>query len=217
MAKLLPAPPALPSPCAQTRPPRSNTPEPLQTDALLVQGLREQELSAAGHLYDRYAPQVRGMLYRLLGADTELDDLVQDVFFAAITSIDQLREPAMLKSWLLGIAIGKVRDGLRARWRRRWLTFRPPEELLDHPAPAIESQVDVVKEVGAILDRLPPEERLALLLHRLEGLSLEEAAHDCKMTVSTFKRRLARGESKFILRAKYRPALIEWRAGNCDS
>ncbi|MES1182659.1 MAG: RNA polymerase sigma factor [Myxococcales bacterium] len=214
MAKLLPAQPLSPVAGSALRP-RAPSGTLIEPDAMLVQALRARDLAAAARFYDRYAPKVRGMVYRVLGADTELDDVVQDVFVAAITSIHKLRDPAMLKSWLLGIAVGRVRDNLRARWRRRWLTFHPFEELLDHPAPLVESQADVAKEVGAILDRLPPEERIALLLHRLEGLSLEEAAQTCNMTVSTFKRRLARGEAKFILRAKYRPALIEWRASNC--
>ena len=185
--------------------------EPTESDAMLVFALRGQDLSAAGRLYDRYASNVRGMVHRMLGPDAELDDVVQDVFVAAITSIGNLREPTLLKSWLLGIAVGKVRDHLRTRWRRRWLSFLPTEELPERAVPGSESQVDVVQEVCSILDRLPPEERIALLLHRLEGLSLEEAAKTCNMSVSTFKRRVARAEAKFILRAKYHPALTEWR------
>jgi RNA polymerase sigma-70 factor, ECF subfamily len=188
--------------------------EPLETDAMLVHALRGQDLAAAGRLYDRYATNVRGMVHRMLGPDAELDDVVQDVFVAAITSVDRLREPALLKSWLLGIAVGKVRDNLRARWRRRWLTFHPVEELPERAAPSSHARVDLVQEVCSILDRLPAEERIALLLHRLEGLSLEEAAKTCNMSVSTFKRRFARGEAKFILRARYHPALAEWRGRN---
>jgi RNA polymerase sigma-70 factor, ECF subfamily len=181
-----------------------------ETDSMLVLALREHDLSAAARLYDRYATNVRGMVRRLLGPDMELDDVVQDVFVAAITSIGRLRDPAALKGWLLGIAVGKVRDNLRARWRRRWLSFLPHDELPEHPAPSADSDVDVSREVCSILDHLPPEERIALLLHRLEGLSLEEAARACDMSVSTFKRRLARGETKFSLRARRRPALAEW-------
>jgi RNA polymerase sigma-70 factor (ECF subfamily) len=183
---------------------------PREADARLVAALREQDLTAAGQLYDRYAASVRGMTHRLLGADTELDDIVQDVFVAAITSIQRLRDPSMLKSWLLGIAVGKVRDSLRARWRRRWLSFLPHDELPDHAAAETETQSDVAREIKALLDHLPPEERLALLLHRLEGFSLEEAAAASNMTVSTFKRRLTRAESKFVQRAERRPALAEW-------
>lgn len=206
----------MPTPRLQLVPPSAHlalTAAP-ETDVMLVHALRGHDLGAAGRLYDRYALNVRGMVNRMLGADTELDDVVQDVFVAAITSIGKLREPAMLKSWLLGIAVGKVRDSLRARWRRRWLTFHPLEDLPEQAAPNTDPSLELVREVSGILDRLPPEERIALLLHRLEGLSLEEAAKTCDMAVSTFKRRLARGEAKFILRAKHRPALAEWRKSN---
>jgi RNA polymerase sigma-70 factor, ECF subfamily len=193
-----------------TRPEVAATPptELAEPDTLLVAALRAGEVAAAGRLYDRYAPNVRGMAHRLLGSDGELDDVVQDVFIAAFTSIARLREPALLKGWLLGIAVGKVRDNLRARWRRRWLTFQPYEDLPD--VPGAEAQVDVGQEVCRILDQLPPEERIALLLHRLEGLSLDEAAKASNMSVSTFKRRLARAEEKFMCRAERRPAIAEW-------
>jgi RNA polymerase sigma-70 factor (ECF subfamily) len=181
-----------------------------ESDALLVEALRLQDLGAAGRLYDRYASNVRGMVRRLLGADAELDDVVQDVFVAAITSIGKLREPSLLKSWLLGIAVGKVRDNLRARWRRRWLSFLPLDELPETAAPQNESRADIAREVNSLLDQLAPEERIALLLHRLEGMSLDEAAHSCNMSVSTFKRRLSRGEQKFARRAERRPVLADW-------
>lgn len=178
-----------------------------------MEALREGDLAAAAELYDRYASNVRGMAHRLLGADTELDDIVQDVFVAAITSVHRLRDPSMLKSWLLGITVGKVKGRLRARWRRRWLSFLPHDELPDHPAVESETAADVTREIKSLLDQLPPEERLALLLHRLEGLSLEEAAQATGLTVSTFKRRLTRAEDKFIQRAQRRPALAEWLRG----
>lgn len=181
-------------------------------DASLVEGLRARDLGAAAQLYDRYASNVRGMCHRLLGADNELDDIVQDVFLAAITSIHRLREPSLLKSWLLGIAVGKVRDGLRARWRRRWLSFHPHDELPEQPVAESDTSTELVREIKALLDQLPPEERLALLLHRLEGLSLEEAAQTSNMTVSTYKRRLTRAETKFMKWAERRPALAQWLA-----
>ena len=181
-----------------------------ETDAELASCLASSDLAAAARLYDRYVRNVRGMVHRLLGPDAELDDVVQDVFVTAISSVDKLREPALLKSWLLGIAVGKARGNLRARWRRRWLSFLPTDELPDRPEPARDVYADVAQEVGAVLDTLRAEERIALLLCRLEGLSLEEGARASEMSVSTFKRRLARGQARFMASAKRRPALAEW-------
>lgn len=183
-----------------------------ETDARLARALGSERFAAATRLYARYAPNVRRTVGRMLGSDAELEDVVQDVFVTAITNIGQLRDPALLKSWLLGIAVGKARDNLRARWRRRWLRFYPNEELPDHPVPWQESQADLAREVTHILDQLPPEERAALLLHRAAGLSLDAAAQTCSTSVSTFKRRLARGEAKFIRRAQRRPTLQDWLA-----
>lgn len=187
------------------------TVEPIarESDAELALAASSGDLGAASRLYDRYASNVRGMVHRLLGPDAELDDVVQDVFLTAIVSVDKLRDPAALKSWLLGIAVAKARGNLRTRWRRRWLSFLPNEDLPERAEPSREVQTDVAHEVSAILDTLRPEERIALLLCRLEGMSLEEAARVCDMTVSTFKRRLARGQARFVASAKRRPVLAE--------
>jgi RNA polymerase sigma-70 factor (ECF subfamily) len=180
-----------------------------ESDAELALAASSGDLGAASRLYDRYASNVRGMVHRLLGPDAEIDDVVQDVFLTAIVSVGKLRDPAALKSWLLGIAVAKARGNLRTRWRRRWLSFLPTEDLPEQAEPSREAQTDIALEVSAILDTLRPEERIALLLCRLEGMSLEEAARVCGLTVSTFKRRLARGQARFVAGAKRRPALSE--------
>jgi RNA polymerase sigma-70 factor (ECF subfamily) len=85
------------------------------------------------------------------------------------------------------------------------------------PEPAVtrdDDHAEVVREVMAILDKLPVDERIALVVHRVEGLSLSESAAACETSVSTFKRRLARGETKFFARAEKRPALATWLEGS---
>ena len=179
-----------------------------EDDAELVQALKRGDTGAAGRIYDRHSAGVQGMVYRLLGREAELDDIVQEVFIYALNSIDKLREPAALKSWLLGIAVGKVRSHVRWRFRRRWLSFLPHDEI---PEPALElndPDADLVSNVRSILDDLPSEERIALVLHRIEGLSLQEAALASSMSLSTFKRRLNKGEARFMARAKQHPGLI---------
>jgi RNA polymerase sigma-70 factor (ECF subfamily) len=183
---------------------------PSETDTELALSVKRGEVGAAGRLYDRHAASVQGMVYRLLGREAELDDIVQEVFIYALYSIDKLRDPAALKSWLLGIAVGKVRTHLRNRWRRRWLRFLPHHELPEPSVPAHDPHAELVSEVCSILDLMPAEERIALVVHRIEGLSIHEAAKACGMSLSTFKRRFARGEERFIARAKQHPALQAW-------
>jgi RNA polymerase sigma-70 factor (ECF subfamily) len=147
------------------------------------------------------------MVYRLLGREAELDDIVQEVFIYALHSIDKLRDPAALKSWLLGIAVGKVRSHLRWRFRRRWLAFLPHDQVPEPAVPVMDAEADLVSHVRGILDDLPPQERIALVVHRIEGLSLQEAAAASGMSLSTFKRRLAKAEARFRALAKLHPDL----------
>lgn len=178
-----------------------------ETDTDLVLALRQGDAGAPGRIYDRHSASVHGMVYRLLGREAELDDIVQEVFIYALHSIDKLRDPAALKSWLLGIAVGKVRSHLRWRFRRRWLAFLPHDQVPEPAVPVSDPEADLVNHVRGILDNLPPQERIALVVHRIEGLSLQEAAAASGMSLSTFKRRLAKAEARFRALAKVHPGL----------
>jgi RNA polymerase sigma-70 factor (ECF subfamily) len=192
-------------------------PEPAgESDEELVAALERGDGTAAGRLYDRYAKSVTGMVYRLLGREAELEDIVQEVFIYALYSIDKLREPAALKSWLLGIAVGKVRSHLRWRWRRRWLSFLPQHQLPEPEVPLTDPHAELVSEVCSILDQMPDDERIALVVHRIEGLPLHEAAAACGMSISTFKRRFAKGEQRFLACAKRHPGLAGWLHGGAS-
>src|SRR5688572_19957924 len=67
-------------------------------------------------LFRRYSRYVAAIGLRLLGRDDELDDLVQDVFVAAATGLDRLRDPEAIKGYL---ASATVRLARRKLWRRR--------------------------------------------------------------------------------------------------
>ena len=69
-------------------------------DHTLVQALRTAEPGAPTALFDRYALDVRRVLLRVLGFDSELQDLIHDVFLRALEGIDQLQDPDRLRSWL---------------------------------------------------------------------------------------------------------------------
>jgi RNA polymerase sigma-70 factor (ECF subfamily) len=183
-------------------------------DAGLVEALLAGDEAAATRLYDRHIGAVHRFVFRLLGPGADLDDVVQEVFAYALSSIAKLREPAALQSWLMGIAVGKVKAYIRWRRRKRWLSFMPSDELPEPTVTRDDDHAEVVREVMAILDKLPVDERIALVVHRVEGLSLSESAAACGTSVSTFKRRLARGETKFFARAEKRPALALWLEGS---
>ncbi len=184
-------------------------------ETALVAAMGSGRLDAGAAFYDRHVQAIHALVFRLMGPDGEIDDVVHDVFVRALESLPRLREPAALRSWLFGIAVRAVGIRFQKRSRQRWLRFMAPEdvpEMAAMPAAASSDLGEALGDVYAILRGMDADERIALVLRRVEGMSLEDAAAATGMSLATFRRRLARGEAKFFARAKSRPALDEWLA-----
>jgi RNA polymerase sigma-70 factor (ECF subfamily) len=180
-------------------------------ETALVAALRARRHDAGAAFYDRSARVVHALVFRLMGPDTELEDVVHDVFVRALQSLPRLRDPSALRPWLLGIAVRTVTIRFQKRSRGRWLRFMAPDEVPEMTALPPSSELgEALREVYAVLHGMDADERVALVLHRVEGLSLEDAAEAAGTSLSTFRRRLARGEAKFFSRAGSRPALVAW-------
>jgi RNA polymerase sigma-70 factor (ECF subfamily) len=180
-------------------------------EVALVAAMGNGRLDARAAFYDRHVQAIHALVFRLMGPDGEVDDVVHDVFVRAYESLPRLRDPAALKSWLFGIAVRAVAIRFQKRSRQRWLRFMAPEEVPDIAATPPSSELgEALRDVYAILSGMDAQERIAVVLHRVEGLSLDDAAAACGLSLATFRRRLARGEAKFFSRAKSRPALGEW-------
>ena len=186
------------------------------SDTDIVEALRSRARWAPSVLYDRHGPHINLLLRRLVGtpSEDELDDLFQEVFAAAFRSIDRLREPERLKAWLSQIAVLRVRQYLRAKRRRRWLSFFSPQELPE-PAESMDPGDDVREALAhayALLDMLAVEDRIAFVLHRLSNLELSEVGEACGVSLATIKRRIARAERAIMLKAQNDVVLLPWLA-----
>jgi RNA polymerase sigma-70 factor (ECF subfamily) len=141
---------------------------------------------------------VNGMVFRMLGKDEEVDEVAQDVFVEALSSLDSLREPAAFRSWLGTIVVHRVR--LRIRRRRTsssvgLIKIEPVdlERVASSAAPDVALEL---REVEERLSQLEQEERTALLLHRVEGYTLAEVATHLELSLATVKRRVASADEK---------------------
>jgi RNA polymerase sigma-70 factor, ECF subfamily len=181
-----------------------------ELDATLVEAVRRRQSGAATLVYRRHVDAVHALLYRRLGPQPDLEDLLQDIFASAFGSIDKLREPAALRSWLLSITAGRLRTYNRGRRRNRWLSYTSLDEIPEPGTTHDEHHAKLALEVCSLLDQLPSDERAAVVLHRVHGLSLSESAEASGMSISTFKRRLSRGETRFFASAARRAALAPW-------
>ena len=185
-----------------------------QPDAALVAALRAGRADAGAVLFDRYGDDVERVLYRILGPDSEIKDLLQDVFVVALSTVDKLRDPDALRGWLMSIAVRKARKCILRRQRWRFIQLWPTGELPEREARSIPPEVsEALRCTYAVLARLPADERIAFALRFVDGMELTAVAAACGVSLATIKRRLARAQAAFAALALQQPALHEWLAG----
>ena len=160
-------------------------------DATLIERAKRGDEGAFTHLYQRHVRYVAGVVYRLLGVDGELDDIVQETFVEAIGKMAQLREPERLRAWLVAIAVRRTQKALQARRRKQWFGLRVAEVSPSCADPRVQQVAD---ELYDSLDRLSPKLRIPWMLHHIEDQTLPEVARCCDISLATAKRRIAEAE-----------------------
>jgi RNA polymerase sigma-70 factor (ECF subfamily) len=183
-------------------------------DAALVEALRRDRPGARAALFDRYAAHVRRVLVRVLGLDSEIPDLVHDVFVTALEGIDRLEDGAALRGYLTSIAVYSARGLIRKRSRRRILSFLEPEQMDRFASVGATDELhEAVRALYDVLGAMPADERIAFALRFIEGMELPEIAAACRVSRATVSRRLSRAQRAFVERATRHPALAEWLSG----
>src|SRR4051812_12622686 len=136
-------------------------------------------------------PRLRRFARSLSRNQHDADDLVQTCIERAWRNLGQFRPTANLAGWMFGIMKNAWIDSLRTRRRRGEVAL--PEDSGEHPAV---SPVDTTADLWSVseaMNQLPEEQRLAVALVMVEGLSYKEAAEVLEIPMGTLTSRLARG------------------------
>lgn len=183
-------------------------------DRALLADLHDGSPGASLRLFDRFSPAVERTLVRILGGDAEVAALLNEVFLRALRRIDRVVDAEALGAWLTRIAVFTAREHIRAKRRRRWLVFLPPEEI---PEPiSVEAPTEIRETVTRLyraLDALTVDERLTFSLRYIEQMELAEVARACDVSLATAKRRLLRAEGRFLAMSRRDPLLSGWLEG----
>ncbi len=145
-------------------------------------------------------PRLRRFARGLTGSAAEADDLVQAACERALTRTHQFQEGTRFDSWMFRIAQTIWIDQLRSRNIRKEMSEDEGTHVgTDEPLRRVEARL-ALQEVRAALGELPPEQRAALMLVTVDGLSYKEAADVAEVPVGTIMSRLAR--ARVALQAK---------------
>lgn len=157
--------------------------------------------------FDRWHQRVRVLARRLLSDPAAAEDVVQDVFTALPRAANRFRGEVDLETFLLAIAVKRVRRQRRAALRRRKALERlraaEPRRTLDPEQDTYRRELGA--RLGAALDRLPLPQRVAFVLCEVEELTAGQAATIADAPEATIRTRL------FHARRRLRELLAEER------
>lgn len=155
------------------------------------------------NIYDEYAQRVRSIFFRMCPAQ-EVDDLTQECFLKVWDKRATFRGEANPGTWICRIAIHVAYDSYRRKAARPKGELFTEEKEADASTTTVLQQIEGQQIVTLALDQLTPDHRAVLVLHVLEGLSIEEVGQTLEIAPGTAKSRLfhARDQARQFLTRK---------------
>lgn len=179
-----------------------NRPGDDQDDHALVRRALSGEQQSYAALMARHREAVFRVARHHTGDEAEALDLTQEAFVAAFAALTRFDPARPFRAWILRITINKCRDWARRRAVRRMLRFALPLEDArdvadagpDPEAAAISARE--VARIGAAVAALPANLKTPLILCRLEGMSMAEAAQVLGISEKAVETRIYRARQK---------------------
>jgi len=181
-------------------------------EASLVQRCAIRDEDACAELVSEHQRMVYQLSLNLLNDHNEALDLSQEVFLRVFRTIHTFRGHSSLRTWIYRIVVNQARN--RQRWWRRRHRAQQVSldqhiqdhgelaEIVDRGPDRVIGQKQLAERIRVALDRLPFDQKTAIVLREIDGLSYEEIGFSLGIAVGTVKSRLARAREG--LRAQLR-------------
>ncbi len=175
----------------------------------VIRSVLDGDTTAYESLIAQYQPRIFATARKYARRESEVEDIVQEIFIKAFKKLDSYREEAPFEHWLMKISVRTCYDYLRKHQRSKVSSFsditQDDFDLLDlygeDEHPARENQEAVSKLINDLLEQLQPAARMVITLLDIEGKSVKEIAKMTGWSVSLVKVRAfrARKEMRKIL------------------
>jgi len=178
-------------------------------DSELIAAVLNGDAASFEPLITKYQPRVFATARRYARRDSEVEDIVQEIFIKAFNKLSSFRGEAPFEHWLMRLAVRTCYDFLRGHQRNRETSFteltEPESDWLDrfvvNPDGASDHADAARQLIERILIQLPPPARLVIQLLEIEEKSVKEIAKLTGWSVPLVKVRAfrARAEMRKIL------------------
>ena len=189
------------------------------TDSELIAAVLRGDTASFEPLVKKYQPRIFATARRYARRESEVEDIVQEVFLKAFQKLASFRGEAPFEHWLMRLAVRTCYDFLRGHQRNREMSFtelsEPETDWLDRfvaePDNASDTAQAARELVNRVLDQLSPANRLIITLLEIEDRTVKEIAKLTGWSVPLVKVRAfrARAEMKKILAKMAREKYLE--------
>ncbi len=180
-----------------------------RSEAELIAAVLQGDAASFEPLVVKYSPRVFATARRYARRESEIEDIVQEVWLKAFDKLKTFRSEAPFEHWLMRLAVRTCYDFLRGHQRNRESSFSelsgPEEDWLERfvadPGSAAEDAAAAKLLIERVLEKLSPSSRLVIQLLEIEDRSVKEIAKLTGWSVPLVKVRAfrARGEMRKIL------------------
>jgi RNA polymerase sigma-70 factor (ECF subfamily) len=162
-------------------------------DLEIVKKILAGDREAFDSLYDLYFPKVYNYVYIKLRSRTEAEDLVQDVFVAAIESLQSYEGRSSFLCWLYSITKNLLKNWFRTKYRNNAQLMDTEDDWYlnlhaDSQTPLTQLEYrEFLERWHANIENLPQENRMIFYLKHFNGMSLKEIALETDKSVGAVK------------------------------
>ncbi|HEX5063686.1 MAG TPA: RNA polymerase sigma factor [Kofleriaceae bacterium] len=182
-------------------------------DVLLVDRCLTGEPAATRELFRRHRGRVHASLFRVLGSNRDMDDLLQEAFIQVFQSLRGWRAEASLSTWIDRVSVRVAYRYLSQRGRRIQTDPMIDDDNVpggEEPGARRQLARDGIKRLYTVLDELGAASRLAFSLHEIDGRPLAEVAELVGSSVTATKLRVWRARKRVLEAAASDPILSEF-------
>jgi RNA polymerase sigma-70 factor (ECF subfamily) len=183
-------------------------------DLALAQRAADGDRAAQRELFHNLKNAVHHTLYRILGANRDIEDLIQDAFLEIFRALPSFRGDSSLSRWAQTIA---TRAAYLSIERRKPVAVDldvVEEEIVDKDPDAhrVVLARQAARRLYAALDKIDAKQRIAFALAVIDGLSLAEVAQLTESSLVAVKTRVWRARRDLMRRAHKDPVLASYLA-----
>lgn len=171
-----------------------------EPDNNILQLCLKNDRRAQRELFNCYKTKVNSLVYKSLGSNFDIDDVVQQVFIEIFKSLVYFKGDSSLDTWVYRIGFKVCTTQLRKKYRKRQpilsynsgQTDSVADGKMTTPQTIMENK-ELSTEIYKALNKLDAEKRMTVVMYEMENRSLEEIADIQNVPVGTVKSRLFHG------------------------